>query len=56
MSKYVSITLPGELVNKALEKGIDLGELVITILIEKLDLNLSEVAKFSTELAEKFLS
>ena len=56
MSKYATITLPTELVNKALEKGIDLEELVITILIEKLDLNPSEVAKFRIELAEKFLS
>lgn len=53
---YVTITVPKELADKALEKGVDLEELIITTLIEKLGLDPSEVVRLRIELAEKSLN
>ena len=51
----VLIRIPKNLFEKAYEKGIDIEELIINILVEKLHLNPEEIAIARIELAEKYL-
>jgi len=50
-----SIILPEKIVNKARELGIDLEQMIVNFLVNKLDLNPKEKARVHFELAKRFL-
>ncbi len=55
VEEYVTIAIPKKIVDKCLEKGLDLEEFIINVLIEKLNLNIDEVLELRIKRAEKYL-